>query len=209
MKAVGRKQSKGEGLGLDGEYFTAAPRCAIERKTMEEPEEMGDGRKGGVEVNGGKRSGSGSPRIPPWSKARFSVNGDGAGAGATASSRSDLHRLTSPLSSSSLPLRPSLNRNGTTTSSSSSGCNIPSSRVALSDVEKRRVVLQGRVHEARARMPREVVLRVFRDPRECVEVDEVFAREEGQQGEGERKSGEVWKSVRERDRTKEGGNGSS
>ena len=180
MKAVGQRQSKGEGAGLDTEYFTAAQWYATERRTIEEPEEMGGGRwGGGVEVsNGERRGGSGSPRIlPSSSRARFGVNGDGA---AAAAAGSDSYQPTSPLSSSGPPLRPSLNGNGTTITS---GCNAMS-RGVLSDAAKRRVVLQGRVHEARARMPREVVLRVFRDPRECVEVEEIFVREEGQRGEG-------------------------
>ena len=139
----------------------------------------------GVEVevgNGERRGGSGSPRIlPSSSRALFGVNGDGAAA-AAAGSRSDLYQPTSPLSSSSSPLRSSLNGNGATTTN---GCNAMSPGV-ISDNEKRGVVLRGRVHEARARMPREVVLRVFRDPRECVEVEEIFVREEGQRGEGKR-----------------------
>ena len=181
MKA-GRRQSRGEGPGLDAEYFTAAQWGATERRTVEEPEEMVEGWGGGVEVGNGRRRGeSGSPRTLPSSpRPRFSVNGDGAGASAVAGSRSDSYLSASPLSSPSLPVRPSLNGNGATTTSGSS-CNV-TSRGVLSEVEKRRVVLQGRVHEARARMPREVVLRVFRDPRECVEVDEVFVREERQRG---------------------------
>jgi len=192
VKAAGRRQSKGEDPGLNGEYFTAAPWYATEMRMTEEPEEMGDGRRGGVEVNSrGGRSGSGNPRTLPSSRVRFSVNGNGAGARATASPRSDSYQSTSPLSSPSLPLRSSLNVNRTTTTTattSSSGSNT-TSRGVLSDLEKRRVVLQRRVHKARARMPSETVLRVFRGPKECVEVEEVFAREEGHLGEDEGRVG--------------------
>ena len=41
---MGRRQRRGEGAGLDTEYFTAAQ---WQRKSIEEPEEMEDGTRGG------------------------------------------------------------------------------------------------------------------------------------------------------------------
>lgn len=45
---------------------------------------------------------------------------------------------------------------------------------SLSDADKKRNTLQTRVHKARKRIPRHIPLRVFRDPSECIEVDEVL-----------------------------------
>jgi len=46
----------------------------------------------------------------------------------------------------------------------------------LPEAEKRRYALQKRVYVARTQMPGHVPLRVFRDPRECVEVEEILGR---------------------------------
>jgi hypothetical protein len=44
----------------------------------------------------------------------------------------------------------------------------------LSDAEKKKNGLQMRVYRARTQMPGHVPLRVFRDPKECIEVEEVL-----------------------------------
>lgn len=44
----------------------------------------------------------------------------------------------------------------------------------MSDAERKRCGLQMRVYRARTQMPGHVLLRVFRDPGECVEVEEVL-----------------------------------
>jgi hypothetical protein len=44
--------------------------------------------------------------------------------------------------------------------------------VSTSDADKKRSALQKRVYTARRRMPGHILLRVFRDPSECVEVEE-------------------------------------
>ena len=49
-------------------------------------------------------------------------------------------------------------------------------RASMSEVDKRRYALQVRVWKARAEMPRHVVLRVFREPEECVEAGEILDR---------------------------------
>jgi hypothetical protein len=46
---------------------------------------------------------------------------------------------------------------------------LPQPPPGLSDPEKRRWELQVRVYRARATMPKQVALRIFRDPSECVE----------------------------------------
>jgi hypothetical protein len=47
---------------------------------------------------------------------------------------------------------------------------------SLSDADKKRNALQARVHKARKRIPSHIPLRVFNDPSECVEVDEVLKK---------------------------------
>lgn len=47
----------------------------------------------------------------------------------------------------------------------------------LSETEKKRMELQSRVYRARTTMPSSVPLRVFRDPAECVEAEEILRRE--------------------------------
>jgi len=47
---------------------------------------------------------------------------------------------------------------------------------SLSDPEKRRVQLQLRVYSARTQMPGHIPLRVFREPTECVEAQEILDR---------------------------------
>ena len=47
----------------------------------------------------------------------------------------------------------------------------------MTELEKRRYELQMRVYRARTQMPSHIVLRVFREPSECVEVEEVMRRE--------------------------------
>ena len=44
----------------------------------------------------------------------------------------------------------------------------------MTEVEKKRYELQMRVYRARTQMPSHIVLRVFREPSECVEVEEVM-----------------------------------
>lgn len=45
----------------------------------------------------------------------------------------------------------------------------------MTEVEKKRYLLQMRVNRARTQMPSHIVLRVFRDPSECVEIEEMLA----------------------------------
>jgi hypothetical protein len=47
----------------------------------------------------------------------------------------------------------------------------------MTDEEKKRHALQNRIYRARTQMPGHVPLRVFRDPAECVEVDEILEKE--------------------------------
>lgn len=61
-----------------------------------------------------------------------------------------------------------------TNSSSSHAFN--SKQASLSDAEKRRAQLQSRVYRARIQMPRHIPLRVFRQPVECVEAQEILDR---------------------------------
>ena len=44
----------------------------------------------------------------------------------------------------------------------------------MTEVEKKRYLLQTRVNRARTQMPGHIVLRVFRDPSECVEIEEML-----------------------------------
>ena len=45
----------------------------------------------------------------------------------------------------------------------------------MTEVEKKRYQLQMRVNRARTQMPSHIVLRVFREPSECVEIEEILA----------------------------------
>ena len=45
----------------------------------------------------------------------------------------------------------------------------------MSEIEKKRYELQMRVNRARTQMPSHIVLRVFREPSECVEIEEMLA----------------------------------
>lgn len=49
----------------------------------------------------------------------------------------------------------------------------------MTEVEKRRYELQMRVYRARTQMPSHIVLRVFREPSECVEVEEMILKQAG------------------------------
>ena len=49
----------------------------------------------------------------------------------------------------------------------------------MTEVEKRRYELQMRVYRARTQMPSHIVLRVFREPSECVEVEEMIQKQAG------------------------------
>lgn len=49
-------------------------------------------------------------------------------------------------------------------------------QTSLSDPEKKRLELQNRVWAARVQMPRNIPLRVFRSPEECVEAQEILDR---------------------------------
>lgn len=59
-----------------------------------------------------------------------------------------------------------------TTNSSSSN----SKQASISDAEKRQTLLQSRVYRARTQMPPHIPLRIFREPAECVEVQEILDR---------------------------------
>ena len=48
-------------------------------------------------------------------------------------------------------------------------------RMTLSESEKKRVQLQARLWRACAEVPTNVVIRVFRDPEECVEASQVIS----------------------------------
>ncbi|KAF9554965.1 hypothetical protein CPC08DRAFT_782165 [Agrocybe pediades] len=50
-------------------------------------------------------------------------------------------------------------------------------KVSMTDTEKRRYELQLRVYRARTQMPSHIPLRVFREPGECVEAQEILDRE--------------------------------
>ncbi|KAF8230808.1 hypothetical protein L208DRAFT_101824 [Tricholoma matsutake] len=50
------------------------------------------------------------------------------------------------------------------------------SLAGMSDADRKRDALQKRVYKARRRMPKDVPLRVFRDPSECVEIKEMLRR---------------------------------
>ncbi|KAH0582395.1 hypothetical protein H2248_010339 [Termitomyces sp. 'cryptogamus'] len=63
-------------------------------------------------------------------------------------------------------------------SSKSSTLSSASSGSKMTETEKRKAALQARVHLARTLMPSHIPLRVFRNPSECVEVDEVLGREQ-------------------------------
>lgn len=63
---------------------------------------------------------------------------------------------------------------GSSTSSSSSV-----KPANMTDAEKRRYELQRRVYRARTQMPSHVVLRVFREPGDCVEVTNILDRQAG------------------------------
>lgn len=58
------------------------------------------------------------------------------------------------------------------TNSSSSN----SKQASVSDAEKRQTQLQSRVYRARTQMPGHIPLRVFREPAECVEAQEILDR---------------------------------
>jgi hypothetical protein len=58
--------------------------------------------------------------------------------------------------------------------SSASRISMSLSLPGLSDADKKRNGLQMRVYRARTQMPGHVPLRVFRNPKECVEVEEVL-----------------------------------
>jgi len=46
----------------------------------------------------------------------------------------------------------------------------------MSEGERKRADLQNRVWRARADVPGHIVLRIFRDPSECVEVEELLKK---------------------------------
>ena len=61
-------------------------------------------------------------------------------------------------------------------SSNGSGANSARSTTPLTDPERKQGELQLRVYRARLDMPDHIPLRVFRDPRECIEAAEVLDR---------------------------------
>jgi hypothetical protein len=46
----------------------------------------------------------------------------------------------------------------------------------LTEVQRKRVELQLRIHKARTLAPAHIPLRIFRDPEECVEAGEILDR---------------------------------
>lgn len=44
----------------------------------------------------------------------------------------------------------------------------------LSEPERKRQELQSRIYKARQLMPAHIPLRIFRDPRECIEAEEIL-----------------------------------
>ena len=89
------------------------------------------------------------------------------------------------LSSQSLPFRKYGQQNSSTASTSDSATTSSSFNNAINygganggkmtEVEKKRYVLQMRVNRARTQMPSHIVLRIFREPSECVEIEEMLA----------------------------------
>jgi hypothetical protein len=89
------------------------------------------------------------------------------------------------LSSQSLPYRvyrqqdsssASPSDSPTTTSSFNNAINYGGANGGkMTEVEKKRYELQMRVNRARTQMPSHIVLRVFREPSECVEIEEMLA----------------------------------
>ena len=88
------------------------------------------------------------------------------------------------LSSQSLPYRKygqhdsssASSGSGTTSSSFNNAINYGGANGGkMTEVEKKRYVLQMRVNRARTQMPSHIVLRVFREPSECVEIEEMLA----------------------------------
>lgn len=86
------------------------------------------------------------------------------------------------LSSQSLPYRRSGRQDSSsttdsaTTSSSFNAINYGGANGGkMTEVEKKRYELQMRVNRARTQMPSHIVLRVFREPSECVEIEEILA----------------------------------
>jgi len=60
------------------------------------------------------------------------------------------------------------------TGSSTSSESASSRRGSMTETEKKRTELQLRVYRARTQMPSHIPLRVFRDPSECIEVQEIL-----------------------------------
>ena len=90
----------------------------------------------------------------------------------------------SSLSSQTLPFRLYAQQNSSsvstpdsaTTSSSFNAINYGGANGGkMTEAEKKRYDLQMRVNRARTQMPSHIVLRVFREPSECVEIEEILA----------------------------------
>ena len=89
------------------------------------------------------------------------------------------------LSSQSLPYRKygrqdsssvSTSDSATTSSSFNNAINYGGANGGkMTEVEKKRYLLQSRVNRARTQMPSHIVLRVFREPSECVEIEDMLA----------------------------------
>ncbi|KAF9525117.1 hypothetical protein CPB83DRAFT_885775 [Crepidotus variabilis] len=77
------------------------------------------------------------------------------------------------------PNNASVNPRHRTSSTSSTTSTNSSVADAKTDVDKRRLELQLRIHRSRQQIPAHIPLRVFRDTAECVEMSEVLHREEG------------------------------
>lgn len=86
------------------------------------------------------------------------------------------------LSSQSLPQRTyGQQQEGSSSGSTSSSFNTAinyggANGGKMTEVEKKRYELQMRVYRARTQMPSHIVLRIFREPSECVEVEEMLRR---------------------------------
>ncbi|KAF5386239.1 hypothetical protein D9615_002187 [Tricholomella constricta] len=70
------------------------------------------------------------------------------------------------------------NSSDSSTLSKSSVSSTSSQPSRMSEAERKRHTLQMRVYVARTQMPGHVPLRVFRDPAECVEVEEIFNKDQ-------------------------------
>jgi len=90
-------------------------------------------------------------------------------------SRSSLSSQSHPRRTDGQQSSSTLDSSASSSSNSYGGTNVGK----MTEAEKKRFELQTRVNRARTQMPSHIMLRVFRDPSECVEVEEVMRREAG------------------------------